>query len=132
MSKLQLHSSNSDVVIEFYDVKGDFFWVAVRSHDHSATRQVDAYSDGAGIARLFGEAAEQWKGWQGAKVWESLEGELRIELTIDLLGHVTLAARIRSNPGGSDLWQLEAELGLDAGQLDGVAREANRLWCCGG
>lgn len=132
MSALRLSSSNSDVAIEFSDVEGDYFWVSVLSHDHSATRRVYAYTDGRGIARLFADAAREWSGWNEAKVWESLEGELRIELRIDRLGHVTVAVRVRSDPGGSGCWQLDAELGLDAGQLDGVAREANRLWCGGG
>ncbi|MEM6433115.1 MAG: DUF6228 family protein [Cyanobacteria bacterium P01_D01_bin.115] len=132
MSALRLTSSNSDVVIEFSDVGVDYFRVAVIAHDHSATRRVYAYTDGTGIVRLFAEAAHEWKGWNGDKVWESLESELRIELRIDRLGHVIVAVRVRSDPGGADPWQLEAELGLDAGQLDGVAREAARLWCGNG
>ena len=132
MCTLRLNSSNSDAVIEFFDIEDDYFRVSVIAHDHSATRRVYAYTDGGGIARLFAEAAKEWKGWHGAKVWESLEGELRIELSIDRLGHVTVAVRVRSDPGGSDRWQLDAELGLDAGQLDDVARQANQLWCGGG
>jgi hypothetical protein len=103
----------------------------VLSRDHSAIRRVYAYTDGAGIARLFSEAAREWKGWTGAKVWESIEGELRLELRINHLGHVFLRVRIRSDPGEADRWQLDAELGLDAGQLDGVARDANRFWRTG-
>jgi hypothetical protein len=128
VNTLRLSSSNSDIVVEFSDIEDDYFRVAVRSHDHSATRRVYAYTDGAGIARLFTEAAEQWKGWQDAKVWESLEGEFRIELRIDCLGHVSVAIRVRSDPGGADPWQLEAELGLGAGQMEGVAKVARQLW----
>lgn len=119
-------------MIKFCDVMGDNFRVSVVSHDHSATRRVYAYTDCAGVARLFADAARNWRGWHGEKVWESLEGELRIELRIDHLGHVVVAVRVRSEPGGADPWQLDAELSLDAGQLDGVAREADRLWCGAG
>ena len=129
---LRLTSSNSDVAVEFSDVEQDYFRVSVLARDHSAVRRVYAYADGSGIARLFSEAAREWKGWSGTKVWESLEGELRLELRIDRLGHVSLGIRIRSDPGGADPWQLDAELGLDAGQLEGVARDADRLWCAGG
>jgi hypothetical protein len=102
------------------------------AQDHSASRRVFAYTDGAGIARLFAEAAREWRGWIDAKVWESLEGEFRIALTIDRLGHVTVADRVRSDLGGSDRWQLDADIGLDAGQLECVAKEARQLWCGGG
>lgn len=79
MDSLRLKSSNSDVAIEFSDVDGDNFSVAVVAHDHSAVRCVYAYTDAHGIARLFAEAARDWNGWDGRKVWESLEGEFRME-----------------------------------------------------
>lgn len=129
MNVLRLTSSNSDVVIEFTGFVDDGFLVVVASHDHSATRRVDGYTDGAGITRLFADAAKEWKGWHGEKVWESLEGELRIALRSDHLGHVVVAVRVRSDRGGLDPWQLDAEVGLDAGQLRGVARDAERMWC---
>ncbi len=132
LSTLRLASSNSDVVVELSGVDDDYFRVSVVSHDHSATLRVYAYTGGAGIARLLAEAAREWRGWQEPKVWESLEGELRIELRVDRLGHVTVAVRLQSDAGRADGWRLDAELGLDAGQLAGIAREASRLWCGGG
>jgi hypothetical protein len=125
---LRLTSSSSDVSLELSGVEGDYFWVTVGARDHSATRRVYAHTDGQGVARLFSEAAAEWRGWRGCKSWESLEGELRLELTTDRLGHVTLAVRIRSDPGGADPWQLDAELSLDSGQLERIAGEADRLW----
>ncbi|MEA5466693.1 DUF6228 family protein [Leptothoe sp. PORK10 BA2] len=129
---MRLASSNSDVTFDFSDVDGDYFCVSVMAPDHSARRRVCAYTDRSGVARLFAEAARDWKGWSGEKVWESLEGELRIALTIDRLGHVIVALCIRSDPGSSDRWNLKSELGLDAGQLEAVAKNAERLWCGGG
>lgn len=132
LSALRLKSSNSDAALEFSDIDGDCFRITLLPRDHSATRRVYAYTDASGIARLFGEAAREWKGWKGSKHWESLEGELRLELKIDRLGHVSLVVRIRSDRGGVDPWQLQAELGLDAGRLEGIARDAEQLWHRGG
>lgn len=131
MKALRLTSSNSDVVFELSAIEDEYFRVSVTSRDHSATRLVYAHIRGEDLPRLFADAAKEWRGWQGPKVWESLEGELRIELSSSGLGHVTVAARLRSDPGAADLWQLDAELGLDAGQLEAVAREANKLWSGG-
>ena len=128
MRTMRLTSSNSGVYIEFSDVDSDSFLVSLMAYDHSAIRRVYAYTDGPGIARLFADAAREWKGWTEAKVWESLEGEFRIALTIDRQGHVTVAARVRSDPGALDRWQLEAQLGLESGQLELVATEAHLLW----
>ncbi|MEO1068124.1 MAG: DUF6228 family protein [Cyanobacteria bacterium J06638_6] len=125
---IQLKSSNSDVVLKFSDVSGDYFQVALDACDHSASRQVYAYTDPWGIARLFSTAAKQWKGWEGHRVWESLEGELRLDLSIDRLGHVTLEVRIQSDPGGPDPWEHRAELTLEAGQLAAIARAMVLFW----
>ena len=128
MSALRLASSNT--VVEFSEVDGDFFRLSVAAPDHSASLRVSAYTDRAGVARLFAEAARDWKGWRGAKVWESIERDLRLELTTDRLGHVTLAIRMSHVAGGPGQWQLETELGLEAGQLEQIARDAERTWNC--
>ncbi len=127
MSTLRLVSSRSDAVVEFSEVEGEWFRISVVARDHSATRRISAHTDEGGVARLFAEAARDWKGWKRPKVWESLERDLRLELTADSLGHVTLAVSLRQL-GGSDPWQLEAEIVLDAGQLARIARDAEEMW----
>ncbi len=128
MNSLRLSSAQSDVVLEFSNRDGDLFWAAVSSRDHSATLRVDGYTDAHGVARFFAEAARDWRGWSGDKVWESLVGELRLAMSIDRLGHVTLTVRLRHDFGGPDSWRLDAELSLEAGQLEAIARDAARFW----
>jgi hypothetical protein len=101
--------------------------VSVFGGDHTATREVSAYTDAKGVVRLFAEAARDWRGWQGAKVWESLEGELRLEMTIDRSGHVTFRVQMWST-FKHDEWRLDTRIGLDAGSLEALASEARRLW----
>ena len=128
---LSLKSSNSDAAVEFSEVDGDHFRVSVVARDHSASRIVDAFMDALGVAALFAKAAEEWKGWDGGRVWQSIEGDLELELSHDRRGHVALRVRIRSDPGGADSWQHEAEIGLDAGQLEAIALSAKTLWASG-
>ena len=129
---MQIRSSNSDAALEFFDVQGDAFRIAVIARDHSAVREISSYTDAYGIVRLFSEAARDWRGWQGRKVWESLEGELRLEMTSDRRGHVALGVRIRSSVGGPDSWCVDTQISLDAGRLEAVAGDAKRLWAEGG
>jgi hypothetical protein len=124
---LRLKSANSDVYVEFSEVDGDDFRISMSAADHSATRRICAFTDRAGVARLLAEAARDWQGWKGAKVWESLDCDLRLELRTDRLGHVTLTVRLRQDLGGPR-WQLETELVVEAGQLEALARDAERLW----
>ena len=129
---LSLKSSNSDSAVEFSDVEGDRFRVSVVARDHSASRIVYAYTDAFGIPALFGQAAQEWRGWDGGKVWQSIEGELQLALSHDRRGHVTLRIRLRSDPGGADSWMHEAEIGLDSGQLEAIALNAKTVWGAGG
>lgn len=132
MNILRLKSSNSETAIEFTDRKGDCFRVSRQGRDHSAIRDVYAHTDAEGLARLFGEAARDWKGWKEPKTWESLEGELRITLTHDGKGSVTFKVEIEADQGGADPWRHQAVLGLDAGQLESIAGEARQFWTAGG
>lgn len=128
---LSLKSSNSETALNFADVEGDRFRVSVVGRDHSVSLIVYAYTDRLGVAELFAQAAQEWKGWKGAKVWQSIEGELRLELRHDSRGHVTVSVRIHSGLGGADSWQHEAEIGLDPGQLEAVALGAKAFWAGG-
>lgn len=128
---LSLKSSNSDAAINFSDVEGDRFRVSVVARDRSVSRTVYAFTDAFGVADLFAQAAREWKGWDGAKVWQSIEGELQLELSHDRRGHVRLRVRLRSDAGGADSWRHEAEIELDAGQLEALALRAKTLWIGG-
>ncbi len=131
MDALKLTSARSDAAVEFSCVDGDDFRVSVTARDHSAMLDVCADTDRYGVLRLFVEAARDWTGWSGAKVWESLEGEFRLELSHDGLGHVALAVRLRHDFGGWDEWRQDAVVWLEAGQLERIARDARRLWNAG-
>ena len=125
---MRIASSRSDATLEFANVRGDQFRVSVTAKDHSAALDVSAHTDAHGVERLLSEAARDWQGWSGAKVWESLEGECRLEMSHDRKGHVTLRVRLHRSFGGPDPWCVDTEISLEAGQLDAIAAEAHRLW----
>jgi hypothetical protein len=129
---LRITSANSDAAIEFSELQGDYFRVAIIAHNHSASRRVYAYTDASGIAGLFADAAREWRGWEGSKMWCTIEGELQLDLTSDRRGHVMLHIRLSSDAGGVDAWQHDANLGIEAGQLDGIAKSARSFFGDGG
>jgi hypothetical protein len=74
-------------------------------------------------SQLFRGLAKKWRGWSGEKTEESLEGHLRLACTADRTGHVTIRVTLR-NMALEDDWRVEADLRLEAGQLDRVAEAA--------
>ena len=74
-------------------------------------------------SELFRGLAKEWRGWSGEKAEESLEGHLRLACTSDRIGHVTIRVRLRCMAPEDD-WRVEADLQLEAGQLDRLAEAA--------
>jgi hypothetical protein len=125
---MQIESSSSDAVLEFGRVEGDYFEVSLSSSSHSAVKRICCYTDPQGVANLFAEAATNWRGWSGAKSWDSVEGELSLQLTADHTGHVTLTVVINHDVGGPDSWRVKSQLSLEAGQLEHLANDAARTF----
>ena len=128
LNHLRIKSSNSDATLEFSDLDGEFFRASLHSDSHSANMRVSTYTDPYGIVRLFKEAASNWRGWSGEKQWESLEGDFRLMLCSSSTGHIRLKALISHDCGNPDPWRLNAELGIEAGQLESLAQSIERFF----
>ena len=46
--------------------------------------------DPLSLAVFLRELAESWRGWEGMKEWESLEGDLALNASADRYGHVKI------------------------------------------
>lgn len=102
------------------------FWARVCDANLSASSGVYSF-DSWHPAPLFREMAEQWKGWTGELVWESMEGEMGLRCTQDRTGHVAIVIKLRSGPMECD-WSIEATIMVDAGQLEGIAGRAESFF----
>jgi hypothetical protein len=102
---------------------GCSFSASVSSHVLNAVTKVyDIRPDR--WAAFFWDLAAHWRGWQGVKDHESLEGHLRLEAeAADSLGHIRLRICLRG-VDAPHLWMAETSLIVEAGQLDDLARRA--------
>lgn len=93
----------------------DFLSVTLSGPDLSAGRQVYAGWDGGftSLAGFFSDLADGWRGWRGERVFESIEGDLRIQATHD--GHVNLHVTLWEStvPDG---WSVQSVVRIDAGE----------------
>jgi len=103
----------------------DYFSVEVMSTSISATTRVYAYRCDD-LATLFDEMSRDWRGWQGSRDWESLEGELKLSCTADGKGHIVVSIRIAEslNP---DTWRIQTTAMIEAGQVDQIAKAVRRF-----
>jgi uncharacterized protein DUF6228 len=87
---------------------------------------VAACDDRYGQFAVFFEAlADSWRGWEGERTFNSLEGEFEVAARHD--GHVRLAIRLRRVDGPS-LWTVHAEVTVDPGEdIAAAARDVRTL-----
>lgn len=75
------------------------------------------------LSPFFADLAESWSGWEGKKVYRSLEADLELRASHDGLGSISLAAISgRVTPPS---WTMTAGLQVDAGEK--LASVANAL-----
>lgn len=97
----------------------------------SASRPVyHGYADGfRDLVVFFTELERDWRGWDGVRSWESLEGDLLIAARHEH-GHVVLRVTLRYSVAewGRAGWSATADLTVDPGeQLSGVVRDLGAL-----
>jgi hypothetical protein len=78
------------------------------------------------LAALFEEMAIDWKGWTGAKEWESVEGEFSLSCINDGRGHITIHVKLLASPY-PDSWSVRCSVVVEAGQMDAVASQMKRF-----
>src|SRR5688572_26973813 len=61
----------------------------------SGTVDVSDLRGSPDISDFLQDLADNWRGWDGPKSWESAEGHLRLEATTDALGHIFMKVTLR-------------------------------------
>jgi hypothetical protein len=128
MGGIAIHSNRGSDQLVLWTVKPRDEWRArLDFGDLVAEAKVhERYSrDALHLDAYFADLAKQWRGWAGAKEWESLG--LQLGARHDGLGHVTLEVTLDQDYAMADRWRVRAFLVLDAGSLDALVREAHAL-----
>ena len=124
MEEFEIGSAHSASRLRFFGMEGDYFRVAIAGLEYSGAVRVWAYTDAHGLANFFAEMSENWRGWVGEKKWSSMEGEFSIVATSDNLGHIRLSVEMHQDFEATEPWSLKATIGVEAGQLGSIARDA--------
>ena len=76
---------------------------------------------------FFRTLAEQWRGWDGAIEWCSMEGDLTLAAETDRCGHVVI--RVGIGPAFREhAWSAHVFARMDAGQLEPLRRQAEAFF----
>jgi hypothetical protein len=128
MEVLHLKSSRDGGVFELDQRDGMRWQARLVLPGLSAVTDVDGsgYGFGEGLSGYFRRIADDWRGWDGARAWSTLEGEFDFKATHDGLGYMKLRARLRGGSYAED-WGADGTIWIDAGQLEALARAARNF-----
>jgi hypothetical protein len=101
----------------------DRYRLTLESPCMNAVMEVENPPYGVSLTEYLSGLASNWDGWEGVKGWECLEGEFSIETTMSKLGHATMKITMNIYGTPSD-WVAIAELDIEAGQLEVIAKHA--------
>ena len=114
-------------VLRFHDLDGDYFRVSVEGDGPQVTKGIYAYTDSSGVADLFEACARDWTGWTDERSWQSIEGDLRLDVLSSRTGQVTIKVCIRDT-GGTEDWLVRVPIFTEAGALDGIAHQCRSFF----
>jgi hypothetical protein len=118
---VEIRSTQGRRSLRFHSLHGDYFTASIEGDGPQATQKIWGYTDCQLLVQLFESIARDWTGWQGERAWESIEGDLRLEITSRSTGQITIRVALRNY--GEDGWNLQALIFTEAGQLEGIARQ---------
>jgi Family of unknown function (DUF6228) len=79
----------------------------------ASSRIMPNYASGFGdLADFIAGLADSWRGWDGVRVWRSVESSLHIAATHD--GHVQLVIELRDDPNST--WSASASITIEPGE----------------
>ena len=77
------------------------------------------------LAEFLAALDEDWRGWQGERVWQSGEAELRLTARHNKKNTVIVTVDLEA--GAPPRWSCQAELQLDPGCFRELVADARRL-----
>ena len=118
---VELKSGSTSMILG--PINGEYISIMFESGDIKAKIVSYLYTDYQDYYRYFQNIADSWKGWQGSKKWQTVEGDFQLEATHDSQSYVFLKLTLIKNQGIEDEWVLNGRIKIDLGQLDGIANE---------
>ncbi len=124
---LTIKSTVSDLRLEIYDLKDEFFTARIVSNHLTSIREVYTYTDSHGFPNLLERLALQRGPWEGEEIWEGIEGDFTFGASCSPLGKVTFRIRMASCFLDEE-WSIESLLITELGQLKEIAKDARRFF----
>jgi hypothetical protein len=76
--------------------------------------------DAAGLQAFLADLGKQGRPWNGAREWQSIEGDFKLSATCTALGNVVFNVELHGLQGAAEEWAVTAGIDYELGQLERV------------
>lgn len=104
----------------------EYLHVSLKDKDIAASSAKVFLYEPHSLAALFEDLAANWRGWDGVKEWDSVEGDFILSCTSDTHGHVAMKVTLKSGLYEDD-WCVQAIIYIDSGQLEDIAAKVKEF-----
>lgn len=119
-------SSNREICFSKFD--GEDFYVELKGDINATTKIYEYAPHSYNLSYWFAELGKQVTTWEDTKVWESLEGELKISATCTLLGRIHFLLALRMLPEADEETFIQVGLESELGQITNISNEARKFF----
>ncbi len=118
---VEINSGASKLSLEPKD--GDYLQVSFVSDGVLANVTSYLYKDAQDLILFFQDIASTWKGWEGIKMWQSVEGDICFDAIHDAVGYVILNVKMTKQDGFAMGWALNGQIKVELGSLERIAAQ---------
>ncbi|MFW7381046.1 MAG: DUF6228 family protein [Oligoflexus sp.] len=126
LDQVVIHSDKA--ILEIASNKSEYITVKFSSDGVHVETNPFIHTDGQDLALYFQELADHWNGWDGSRIWKSVEDDLQFDATYDILGYVNLKVSLIKNQGSLSEWKFVGVVRIEVGSLDPYAKSFKSLF----
>ena len=118
-------SSSGAAELRLEAIERYHYLAALRDTGLDAVAKVYHHGAGDGLAEFIAGIAADWRGWEGSRSWESVEGTFALDAESDRTGHITLTARLNDDTP----WHCRVQVILKSSANPGYGRVIFQVTC---
>ena len=104
----------------------DRFTIRVEGEGLAAEAVVSSANSGPELISFFQELENNWRGWEGEKVWRAFEGELGVSAKMSSQGRVAISFNLHK-PAYDEGWSGQVTVAFYAGELQPLAANVSEF-----
>ncbi|MBP6218909.1 MAG: hypothetical protein KA436_10010 [Oligoflexales bacterium] len=122
-SLVEIIDVNGDCRLRMGSTRVDYLDIQMESTNSSVKSTVYMYKDIPLLGDFFEDLAQNWKGWEGKRIFRSVESDFRIEAVHDHRSRVDFCIFLEGSMGSASAWSHSEHIQVECGTLSNLSKD---------